>query len=209
MNSTQSLISRYFSNWEQLSIELCSYAQHEFIFQMGEPVSSLYFLTAGSVLVSAPAIDGNATFITELHTDAVIGDIEYLMNIPAVSTVQALTSVSCIRIPIFQNRHLIEHDLTFYRYLCRTLATRFTDTNMRTIQKTQLTLDKRLAEYLLTQYSLTEAITNLKPVSELLRCSYRQLLRVIKVFCEKKYLRKDDRRGVYYLNDTAGLRKLL
>ena len=117
--------------------------------------------------------------------------------------------MSCIRIPIFQNRHLIEHDLTFYRYLCRTLATRFTDANMRTIQKTQLTLDKRLAEYLLTQYSLTEAITNLKPVSELLRCSYRQLLRVIKVFCEKKYLRKDDRRGVYYLNDTAGLRKLL
>lgn len=209
MNNTQLIISCYFSSWEQLSIELCSYTQHEFIFQMGEPVSSLYFLTEGSVLVSAPAIDGNATFITELHAIAIIGDIEYLMNIPAVSTIQALTSVRCIRIPIFQNRHLIEQDLTFYRYLCRTLAARFTDANTQTIQKTQLTLDKRLAEYLLTQYRPSEPITNLKPISGLLRCSYRQLLRLIKVFCEKNYLRKDDRRGVYYLNDTAGLKKIL
>lgn len=209
MNGIQSTVSRYFSDWEHLTAERCSYGQHEFIFQLGEPVSALYFLTEGSVLISVPAIDGNASFITKLHVGAVIGDVEYLMNSPAVSTIQALTPVQCIRIPIFQNRHLLEQDLNFYRYLCRTLAERFTDASTRTIRKTQLTLDKRLAEYLLAQYSPVQAITNLKPISELLRCSYRQLLRVIKVFCEKNYLRKEGRRGVYYLNDTAGLSKLL
>lgn len=195
----------FFTDWDSLKKEFVFYEINESIYELEAPVNCLYLLVEGTVRVTAPNAGGNDTHITTLCGGTLFGEIEYLLDCPAVSAISALSDVYCIRIPIAANRELLKNDCRFYRHISHMLAERMTLANNIAIQKARLPLANRLARYLLEHYDSSDDISDLKPMCDILHCSYRQLLRVLKKLCLTGFLVKDERRGIYHLSNTDAL----
>lgn len=198
----------FFSNWDSLKKELVFYQKDETIYAFEDAPQYLYLLVKGSVRIVVPDVGGNDTSVTTLCDCTLFGEIEYLLRCPAVSTASAHSDAYCIRLPFAENETLLQNDCRFYRHTSRILAERMTLVNTATIQKARLPLAKRLARYLLEHYDDSDEISDLKPMCEILHCSYRQLLRVLKQFCRMGALAKDSRRGIYHLENADLLTKL-
>lgn len=190
-------ITLRFANWNYLAKELVHYQKGEIIAICGENYDRLFFLVKGSIRFTCVADNYEEYFFFDAYNNGLFGEVEYLLNIPSITQSEAIEDCDCIVIPINKNRKFLDNDLIFQNFLGQVLARKYNELRDSYMNAKVFFLRTRLAAYLINNANCDTNISNLTQISKILRCSYRQLLREFKFFCEVGCLEHLNKKGKY------------
>ncbi|MDO4323587.1 MAG: cyclic nucleotide-binding domain-containing protein [Lachnospiraceae bacterium] len=201
-------ICSHFSNWEALTKKLVRYRKGELIALYGDKADKLFFLISGTVKFSCIADNYEEYFFFDARNEGLFGEVEYVMDIPLISQSEVTEDCECIVIPIEENRHILDNDLKFQIFLTNILAQKYNDMRRRYMDIEAYPLEIRFVKYLLSDRE-GDDIGSLRQISGAIRCSYRQLLRVVKRFCERGWIEHLEQKGKYRITDREALERML
>jgi CRP-like cAMP-binding protein len=144
----------------------------------------------------------------------VMGDVELFLESPAISSVQAITPVRCLGIPMEMMKLEVKSNNALLNRLGRALARKLESFNITSAINQNYPLETRLASYLSVIYPEYETSSdkdeleteNLEEMAEFLGCSYRHLTRTLKALNERGIIEKT--RSRIRILDPAELNKL-
>lgn len=188
-------IEEVLTNYEDYPLELTLYKKGEHIYKYGDPLTYISFFISGSAKVYSLLSNGKHYLHTFYHHFEIIGDAEFVNNLPIKTNVQALSDVYCLVLPLSKCHDMLYDDRIFLRAVCSHLSNKLDITGQFNSHNLLYPLEERLASYIINISENNIFSENLTSLSELLGTSYRHLLRTIKAFCDKGYLQKEN--GVY------------
>ena len=169
---------------------LFSFQKGEFLVEMGVPSEYLYFLTSGEIQTYTYTVS------EKLHNQdyyqsiaPVIGEASVLWGKPPISTVQALTSGTCVGISVKRHGDELLNDNQFLRYVCQTLSERLHTSNFITSLDP---VEVRLASFIIINSKDSIFSFKLATCATLLDTSYRHLFRVINKLCAAGILTRSE-----------------
>ena len=186
----------------------------EQICSQGEPVEYLYILVKGKVKIFTTSEDGKTLILSFKTPLEVIGDIEYVQEIDTINTVEAVSPVVMIGIRQSVVRRFLKDHSPFLQFLLKIITRKFYIKSQFMRHNILYPVETRLASYLVSvAYDENEALvngkvstSNLTDIANLIGTSFRHLNRVIKDFCIKGLVERDN--GAIVIKDLEGLKSL-
>lgn len=170
--------------------DLFSFRRGEFLVELDTPSDYIYFLTSGEILVYTYTVS------EKLHSQdyycgisPVIGEVSILWGNPPNSTVQALTSGTCVGISVKKHGKILLNDNRFLRYVCQTMSERLCSSGFITSLDP---VEVRFAAFLMANNTDGLFSFKLSTCADLLDTSYRHLFRVINKLISIGILRKTE-----------------
>lgn len=161
-------------------------------FQKGElicspinPAEYIYFLIEGSIQMYDLRPDGSKLPVASLSGEVVIGDMEFVTDRPTVFFVEAAEDCTCLALPVAPYREPLGRDVRFLHSLLEDMSEKFE--RDADVGITNANLNERVVEYLRDKTPSHE-ITEVETLLYQLRCSRRQLQRVLKQLCDEERL---------------------
>gem|GEM_PF-163618 len=188
-------IDEVLTDYKNYPFELVLYKKGEHIFKYQEPLTYISFFLSGRAKVYSLLSNGKHFLHTFYNQFEIIGDAEFVNQLNITTNVQALSDVYCLLLPLKQCHKMLYDDRKFLRAACCHLAKKLDATGQFNSHNLLYPLEERLASYIINTSENLVFVENLTALSELLGTSYRHLLRTLKDFCDKEYLRKEN--GVY------------
>lgn len=185
-------IEQVLTNYEEYPLELILYKKGEHIYKYGDPLTYIIFFISGRAKVYSLLSNGKHFLHTFYNHFEIIGDAEFVNNLNIKTNVQAISDVYCLVLPLNKCHDLLYDDRIFLRAVCSHLSNKLDTTGQFNSHNLLYPLEERLAAYIITVSENNIFSENLTSLSELLGTSYRHLLRTIKGFCDKGYLRKEN-----------------
>ncbi len=201
-------ISNYFSDWTRVEKSLVMYEKGELICSPGIELKNLIFLVKGKMKIYYLGESGEEFFLSFITDFVFLGDVEYVLKTSTESLAEAVTDVECILIPLNKNLSVLDQDIKFQKFINKSLADKFIQFSFGTFNKELYSLEIRLASYILFKLVNHDELKNINIISKQLRCSYRQLLRVIARFCEIGCLQKGLKKGMYIITNRELLKEI-
>ena len=169
-------------------------------------IEYLYILLSGKAKVCMFEESGRNLLLCYYVSDGIMGDVELMMGRrSAISSVQAVTPVTCIGLPLESYAPVLLSNLPFVRRLGMGLAEKLHASVSSTTAIILRPFEARLCSYLLANAQSGLFSEPLTSVSEQLGVSYRHLLRTLRALCDEGLLRKE--KAGYHIADEAALRK--
>lgn len=192
----------YFSTDVLSFAQLHRFESHEFILCEGQTPDYFYFVVGGQAKVYITLNDGRLSLVNLLHAPCFIGEMELLTAQRDAIGVQALTTVTCIALPMKQFSKVLLSDCIFLRELCICLSKKAIDNSRTYTYNMSYPLENRLARFI--QITAHGSIYSEKHIeaAEYLAVTYRHLLYVIADFVKKGILQKTSC-GYKILNEEA------
>lgn len=190
----ESGIRQYFDT-PDLKFEAYSYEKGELIASPQMKLDRLLFLVEGVVLVYGILPDGRLLPVDHAEKYAMFGDIEYTSDGESSFYCEAATDLICLSLKVSMYRDKLDHDLAFLH----TLLCSYRD---KIILSTHLdvctaSLEERVLAFM-RNISPNGELSGMEASAMKLRCSRRQLQRVVDKLCREGTLRKTGR-GTYRL----------
>lgn len=198
-------ITDYFLHWEQLNKHLVKYKKGEMIALYGEITNKIFFLLSGSIRFTSINEDYEEFFFFDAVNEGLFGEVEYVLDIPSITQSEVMDDCYCIIIPTDVNKSLLDNDIKFQREIARVLARKYNDQRALSVDTETYSVDVRLAHYILYT-NLSDELQDLTTIAKTLKCSYRQLLRVLNTFCQQKWLRHGFTKGTYFVINREDLK---
>lgn len=172
---------------------LLHYSPRELLTTPFSPSKYLQFVVEGELLLyDMPDEDSTVMLQTTYNEVNLLGDVELVDAKFTPFFVEAKTDVYTLAVYLQQYQQQLQNDPAFLRYLCRCLADKL---NGAVVSSQHLPLRKRVARSL--QYIDEDScISGVGRLAHSLNVSNRQLLRVLKEFCEEDVLVHEGK-GVY------------
>lgn len=193
-------ILRHFET-DGLPFRLLRYEKGELLCSPLQPMKDLLFLAEGSIKVYGLREDGSTLSVSlgigrrGPGDPVMLGNIEFAQpEAPAFFT-EALDDLLCVALPIEENRAALEQDRAFLRYLVRSLSETLMDLTL--LGHAAQPLEERVLTFL-RDIQPDHTLHGMTMGERQLRCSRRQLQRVVKLLCEQGRLEKMGR-GEYRL----------
>jgi CRP-like cAMP-binding protein len=187
-------IDRYFSSCSP-RLYLFRYSPGEFLTSPFSPSEYLQFLVEGQVrLYDMPDESSVITIGASFHEIQIIGEMELIDPDFTPFFVEAETEVLAVALHIGQHYDQLMQDPAFLRLLCISLAKKLQGASQLS---EQFPLRDRVGKSLL-RMEPGARITNIGKLAESINVSNRQLIRVLKEYCDKGILRHE-KKGVYVL----------
>ncbi len=187
-------IERYFSTCSP-QLYLFHYKPGEFLTSPFSPSEYFQFLVDGRVrLYDMPDESSTFTITTSFHELQIIGEMELIDPEFDPFFVEAATDVYAVALHIGQNYDQLMQDPVFLRLLCISLAKKLQGASQLT---ERFPLRDRVGKSLLLMEP-GQHITNIGKFAESINVSNRQLLRVLKEYCDKGILRHE-KKGSYVM----------
>lgn len=200
-------ITEVLTDYKNYPLELVLYKKGEHIFKYGEPLTSICFFISGRAKVYSLLSNGKHFLHTFYNNQfEIIGDAEFVNQLNITTNVQALSDVYCLLLPLKKCHNMLYNDIKFLRAACSHLAKKLDTTGQLNSHNLLYPLEERLASYIINTSDNMVFTENLTALSELLGTSYRHLLRTLKEFCDKGYLRKEE--GFYKIIAPKQLKDL-
>ncbi|MBT2644978.1 cyclic nucleotide-binding domain-containing protein [Bacillus sp. ISL-41] len=195
-------------------LTLFEFEKGEQICSQGEPVEYLYILVKGKVKIFTTSEEGKTLILSFKTPIEVIGDIEYVQEIDTINTVEAVSSVVMIGVRQTVVRRFLKDHSPFLQFLLKIITRKFYIKSQFMRHNILYPVETRLASYLVSvAYDENEALingkvntSNLTDIANLIGTSYRHLNRVIKDFCIKGMVERDN--GAIVIKDLEGLKSL-
>ncbi|BCJ99279.1 cyclic nucleotide-binding domain-containing protein [Anaerocolumna chitinilytica] len=201
-------------------MELLLYKKNEFMVKEGEEIPYLLFLTEGKAKVFTSLSNGKSLLLCFYQGFKVLGDLEAVDSVKAVTNVQAIADTCCIGISYRNVRRFLLEDAKFLRYICSSLGGKLNRCSKNSSINLLYPLENRLASYI---YTAGERINtkqedskgiktiicfdeNLTEIAELLGTSYRHLHRTLSDLCDRKILIKEG--SSYFVTEERTLQEL-
>ena len=155
----------------------------------------LLFLYSGILQIYGVGIDGRKIPVNLAKKGSVIGDVEFCSRKSSNLYSEVAKEALCVGIRITEYRDVLENDNRFLKYLLSSISqkvylTSFTDTPA-------VSVEEKLLEYMKTECP-DNVLKGVEHATLALRCSRRQLQRVLKELCETGQIRKEAK-GTYRL----------
>ncbi len=202
-------------------MELLLFRKSEFMVKEGEEIPYLLFLTEGKAKVFTSLSNGKSLLLCFYQSFKVLGDLEAVDSVKAVTNVQAIEDTYCIGISYRNVRKYLLEDAKFLRYVCSSLGGKLNRCSKNSSINLLYPLENRLASYIYTtgeriiladseknhtNKTVIQFNENLTEIAELLGTSYRHLLRTLSELCIRKIIKKTD--SSYYVIDEKVLQEL-
>lgn len=171
------------------------YEKGEILTSPYKPTNELLFLVEGTVQIYGLHEDGSLRPISLTQRPALLGDVEFCTHGKSTFFAEARTASVCLTLSVEQYRVQLERDITFLHTLLASYNRKLSI--ISAMDMIPPTLEERVLFY----------VRNICPNNELagvetavfqLRCSRRQLQRVLKKLCEEGRLCKA-KKGCYHL----------
>lgn len=192
----QAHIMEYFDT-PDLEFHAYRYEKGEFITWFDRHLDELLFLVEGTIQIYGIRENGGILPVTEAECPAIIGDIEYTGHGISPFFVETKTPAICIALSVKKYRSQLDCDLRFLHMLMESYCSKIITFSMVDINTT--TLEERLLIYMKHIWPLSE-LNGVESAILQLRCSRRQLQRVLKKLCLEGRITKIGK-GRYRLND--------
>lgn len=207
-------ISRYLDRYELGSLfpkgikqemRFETYRAGDCLFSQGESADSVYFLVEGKLKVSMLSPEGKRLIVAFKTPFDIVGDIEYVRQIPFINTVEAVTETGVIRISYGLLQAEMADNPAWLQFLLNTITEKFEMKSRAMNFNLLYSVDVRVASYLLSMTPTHEIIdsTSLVDMADLIGTSYRHLNRVLKQFELNGWIMK--KRGTITLLDRKAL----
>lgn len=172
---------------------LLHYQPGELLTNPFSPSKYLQFIVEGELLLyDMPDEDSTVMLQTSYNEINLLGEVELLDAQFTPFFVEARTDVYTLALYLEQYQQILLNDPAFLRYLCSCLASKL---NGAVASSMQMPLKKRVA--LSLQYADdSQCITDIGRLAKTFNVSNRQLLRVLKDFCQEGIL-EHSQKGVY------------
>jgi len=185
---------------------LLRYERGEWFLLEGQEIEYLYILLSGKAKVFMSDAGGRSLLLCYYISEGILGDVELMMGRhEAISSVQALTPLTCIGFPVATYAQALLNHLPFVLRVGQGLALKLHQSVANTTEIILRPFEARFCGYLLLSAQNGVFTERLTDVSEQLGVSYRHLLRSLKTLCEEKLLEKQA--DGYHILDEATLRK--
>ena len=186
--------------------QLIRYERGEWFLLEGREIEYLYILLSGKAKVCMSDASGHSLLLAYYLSDGIMGDVELMMGQhEAISSVQALSTLTCIGLPLSIYRQQLLDHLPFVLRVANGLSKKLHASVTSTTGIILSVFEARLCSYILQSAQngcFSERLTN---VAEQLGVSYRHLLRTLKSLCEAGLLEK--RPDGYWVLDERDLRE--
>lgn len=189
-------INDIFSEDMDKYMECIMFKKGEFIFKENEDLNYLYFFVKGKLKVYRTLKNGKLSLLSFYYPFMVMGDLELVNHEKADANVLVIDEAFCIGLNYNKVRKILLDDSKFLRFVCDSLGKKLKQTGTNSSINILYALENRLASYIVTTSEIYKNNIifkeNLTELSELLGTSYRHLLRTLKGFSEKGYIKKVD-----------------
>ena len=172
---------------------LLHYQPGELLTNPFSPSQYLQFVVEGELLLYDMPDEDSTVMLQTSYTEVnLLGEVELLDAQFTPFFVEARTDVYTLALYLEQYQQILLNDPAFLRYLCSCLASKL---NGAVASSMQMPLKKRVA--LSLQYADdSQCITDIGRLAKTFNVSNRQLLRVLKDFCQEGIL-EHSQKGVY------------
>ena len=172
----------------------------------GGVIEYVYILVSGKAKVCMSEKGGRNLLLCYYVSEGIMGDIELMMGRhAAISSVQAMTPLTCIVLPLAVYAPVLLANLPFVLRLGHGLADKLYASVSNTTEIILRPFEARLCAYLLQSAQNGIFSERLTDVAEQLGVSYRHLLRRLKALCAENLLEKHH--AGYFLKNEPELNK--
>lgn len=183
-----------------LVFQAFKFEKGEYITKQNSRLNRLYFLIEGTIQIYGVRKDGSISPVNQISGLTVIGDLEYYGQGICPFFTEAKTGYIFISLSTKSYRVLLDTDVKFLHMLLRSYADKMR--NFLEMDSFASSLEERVLLYIRNFCPSYELIGIEKSVLQL-RCSRRQLQRVLKKLCGENRLMKTGK-GKYRLIDISG-----
>lgn len=132
------------------------------------------------------------TVICFYISDGLIGEAEYYSNTNiGCTTVTAFGKLSCVAIPVAENRAYLNNNLEFSRIAAATLADKLVKQTINAVENTLYSAKTRLCRYILDVSVNNYFRDIMMDVAYSVGVSYRHLYRMMSQLCDEGIMEKD------------------
>lgn len=163
------------------------YEKGEYITSPGRQLDWLFFIAQGTVRIYGIHENGSLLPVDQLKNPALIGDLEYSENGRSFFFAEAATQVTCLALSVSTYRAQLEQDVRFLHTLLNSYAYKLKI--FSAINITSLSIEERVLLYMQTACSQHE-LNGIESAVLQLRCSRRQLQRVLCKLCSENRIQK-------------------
>lgn len=183
------------------NLQTVTYQKGDLIIQQGEQPAFLYFLVEGRTKVFASSDEGKKLILAFNRPFSVIGDIEFIQQAPYLNTVEAVTDVTLLKLPLTIVQQYGMQHLPFMTFILKTLTRKFYINADAARFNLLYEVEVRLASYLLSMTTEDESVSihHLRDAADLIGTSYRHLNRIIGQMSEAGYIVRKNR-AIHILN---------
>jgi CRP-like cAMP-binding protein len=184
----------YFIDYDKFKFPIIKFKKNEIILREGDRIDFLYFVISGKLKVFQNYENGKTILLRIFDSFTILGDIEYFLDKPVYSTVQAVDNVRIMKV---SKEYIDKHcrtNKTFLENMLQHISRKILLTNQQTTLNLMYSLDTRLASYILSmeeKQTMTAYMPSLVDVSNHLGTSYRHLHRTLNKFLEEKLIMKE------------------
>ena len=191
-------LHRFFSGFSEEEIQLYRFYKGEMIYINGEEITNMYFVVDGKVKIYTNTMDDKRLILRFQKALAVIGDIEFIYNDPAMHSVEASSECLAISVPYRIIREKLGKNPDFLHYLLETVTQKFRSKTTSATLNLLYPVEVRFASYLLSvSNGYSDPIfheemkdISLVDISETIGTSYRHLNRVIQKLSQEGIIKR-------------------
>lgn len=176
------------------------YEKGEYITVPDQRMDKIMFLVEGTVQIYGIREDGSLSPVNQIESPTMIGDLEFPDQGLTPLFTEVKTPVTCLSLSAEQYRGQLERDLRFLHLLLRSYADKLRI--FSAVDTVTTALEERVLLYMRNVCPLRE-INGIETAIFQLRCSRRQLQRVLKKLCETGQIEKIGK-GRYRLTARIG-----
>lgn len=197
-------LAEYGLDWiDPSAAMLIRYDRCEWILHAEQEIEYLYILLSGKAKVCMSDESGRNLLLCYYISEGIMGDVELMMGRrEAISSVQAVSPVVCICLPLNVYAPALLSHLPFVLRLARGLSIKLSASVASTTEIILRPFEARFCAYLLQSAQNGVFSERLIDVAEQLGVSYRHLLRSLKTLCEEGLLEKKAD-GYHILNEST------
>lgn len=170
-----------------IEIEAFSFSKGELIISPLKPLKYIFFLLEGQLNIYTLKKDGSTSPVGILIGSGLLGDIEFVHPQAKSLFVEAKTDGLFLGISLSKYRAILKENTKFLFLILHSLTDKIEKITDNEVQASSI--EERVLNYL-DYLSPTHEIRGIEQTAMQIRCSRRQLLRVLKSLCDKNIMIK-------------------
>lgn len=178
-----------------LTFQAFAYEKGEYLTSPQRRLDWLLFLVEGSVRIYGIHESGSMVPVDRLSPVALLGDLEFVEDGHGSFYAEASTPAACLALPVPVYRDQLDRDIRFLHTLLKAYSAKIK--TISALDITAATIEERVLLYMETACRDRE-LRGIENAVLQLRCSRRQLQRVLRKLCEEGRVRKTGK-GRYQL----------
>lgn len=182
---------KIFQNDLSKFIEILYFEKDELIYSQGDELKGIYVLASGEIKVYFSLKNGKENILRKLRAPRIFGELEFMVNELAASSVQALKDSYCLYFPNSTCKDILLNDIFFLRKISYNLSEAIYKSNSKSSINQGVSPRNRVIAYIFINEEDNKFFCNMKEMSEYTGISERHLFRIMNEMVQKNYIIKE------------------